>query len=118
MINTGGRNNLKKRRQSAWVPNDNIVKFDVGSMTPEEIELKMKELYQKVDGVWRCLACDYTSSHSSHQVRRHIETHLDGLSYTCNACNKEFRTKPTLDEHNRKWCHIRHEHSKKSFQMS
>ena len=101
LIDTDGKNHVKKRRELVRVPNDNIAKFDVGSMTPEEIEVKIKELYQKVDGAWRCLACDYTAKHNSQQVRRHIETHLDGLSYTCTLCNKEFRSKPSLDTHNR-----------------
>ena len=118
LVNNDDSYHPKKSRQSVRVPYNDIKKIEVGSMTPEEIEVKIKELYQKVEGIWRCLACDYTAKHNSQQVRRHIETHLDGLSYTCNACNKEFRTKPSLDEHNRKWCHIRQKHSKKSFKMS
>merc|ERR1712147_19084 len=62
LTNTDNSDHQKKRRQSARVHNDNVTKFDVGSMTPEEIEVKRKELYQKDDGVWRCLACDYITS--------------------------------------------------------
>ena len=94
---------IQKRRQSVRVSKNDTAKFDMGSMTPEEIEVKIKELYQKVDGVWRCLACDYTTPHSS-TIRRHIETHLDGLSYSCNMCNKEFRSKASLDDHKRNHC--------------
>ena len=102
LINTDDSNHPKKSRQSVRVPQNDIAKFEVGSMTPKEIEMKIKELYQKVDGVWKCLACDYTSSRSySGHMRRHIETHLDGLSYPCNMCTKEFRSKPCLYEHNK-----------------
>ena len=61
LIKTDDSEHPKKRRQSVRVSHDNNEKFDVGSMTPEEIEGKIKELYQKVDGVWKCLACDYTA---------------------------------------------------------
>ena len=48
------------------------------------------------------MACDYTAKHNSGTIRRHIETHLDGLSYPCNMCNKEFRSNDSLYHHNRK----------------
>ena len=44
---------LNKRTQSVRV------QVEVGSMTSEEIEVKRNELFQKVDGVWKCLKCDY-----------------------------------------------------------
>ena len=79
--------------------NRNVAKFDAVSMTAEEIEIKKKELYQRVDGVWRCHACTYTTTHSSGNIKKHVETHLDGLCYTCNLCNKEFRSKDSLINH-------------------
>ena len=104
LINTDGPAHAKKSRQSVRVPHNDIEKFEVGLMTAEEIDVKIRELYQKVDGVWTCLACDYTSSRmSSGHIRRHIETHLDGLSYTCNMCNKEFRSQHCFNEHKRKF---------------
>ena len=73
-----------------------VAKFDVRSMTATEIDLKMRELYQKVDGVWRCLVCDYSTKHNSGHVRNHVETHLEGLSYKCTLCSKEFRYRNSL----------------------
>ena len=64
-----------------------------------EIEMKIRELYQKVDGTWRCNACDYSTRKNSSQIRRHVETHLNGLSYTCPSCNKEFKTRNSLCVH-------------------
>ena len=75
----------------------------------EEKENKMKELYEIVDGVARCLKCDYTSASSKggSNIRRHVETHIEGLSYTCTHCNKEFRLKCSLNTHisrsHKKW---------------
>ena len=66
-------------------------KIDVGSMTPDEIEIKMSSIYEKKEGGWNCLECGYTTSINSSTMRRHVETHFKGLSYNCTLCNKEFR---------------------------
>ena len=87
------------RRQYKVVKTD-VENFDVRSMTSEEIEGKRKELYEKDNGVWRCLACDYTSaSIRSSQVRLHVETHLDGLCFTCDICKKDFRSRHMFYQH-------------------
>ena len=88
-----------KRRQISRVHSNDAARIDVGSMSREEIELKIKELYEKVDGVWRCLACEYTTNTNSGIIRRHIESHIDGLSYTCTLCNKDFRSRNILTIH-------------------
>ena len=80
-------------------PSNDATKINVGTMSPEEIKLKIEELYEKVDGVWRCLACVYTTNNSSGSIRRHIESHIDGLSYKCTQCNKEFRSSNILTTH-------------------
>ena len=88
------------RRQYSRSSSIDVTKFDVGSMTSEEIDKKMRELYEKTDEGWRCLACGHTNSGSrSSNIRMHVETHLDGLSYNCNICNKEFRSRKALDNH-------------------
>ena len=79
------------RRENPLSTFYDTVKFDVGSMTPDEIQLKTEGLYEKRDGAWRCLACDYTTTSDGGKMRRHIETHLEGLSYTCTFCSKQFR---------------------------
>ena len=86
-----------KRQQSRTAFND-ITKFDVGSLTPEEIEQKTTDLYEEKDRVFNCLACEYTCQRSGH-MKRHIEVHFDGLSFACTFCNKEFRSKNSLIKH-------------------
>ena len=85
------------------VAQNNVEKLDVTSLTPDEIEGKRKELYQKIDEVWRCLACDYISSYAkSSAIRLHVETHLDGLCFTCDICNKDFSSRRLLAWHKNK----------------
>ena len=94
---------FKPRRQQPRAPryitNKSITKFDVSSMTSEEIERKKEDLIEKNDGGWSCLACDYSTSINSSTMKKHIETHFEGLSYTCTLCNKEFRSKHSLTNH-------------------
>ena len=87
----------RTRRQSRTPVND-ITKFNVGSWTPDEIEQKTTDLYEKRDRAFSCLACEYTTSERAN-VRRHIEVHFDGLLYTCSICSKEFRSKNSLIKH-------------------
>ena len=86
------------RRQYVRIPSSDASKIDVTSFTTEEIEEKIKELHQKIDGMWTCMVCDYTSTKSTN-VKKHVEKHIDGLSYSCNLCNKEFRLINSLNHH-------------------
>ena len=88
---------INTRRQFSRTNADD--RIDVSNLNNEEIEDKMKELYEKRDGVWNCLACDYTTSSNSGDIRKHVEIHLDGLCYTCNICSKEFRSSNILFAH-------------------
>ena len=88
------------RRQNLRSAQNDVTKFDVGSCTPEEIEKKTIDLYEKRDGVFSCLACEYTTSKlDCYKMKRHIEVHFKGLSYPCSVCNKEFRSKNSLVKH-------------------
>ena len=81
-------------------PKDPAV-FNASSMTAEELKMKRKELYQKVDGALECLACDYATKDRSN-IKKHIDKHIEGLSYTCRVCSKEFPTKTAQLSHMKK----------------
>ena len=99
LVNTTEPVVVKQRRQYSRATSNDVPKIFVGDMTHEEIEAKTKELYKKIDGVWTCLQCGKTSSGQSCNIRFHVETHMDGLCYTCNICKKEFRSKNSLNFH-------------------
>ena len=73
-------------------------RLDVTSMTPEKVEVEVEKLYQKTDGVWSCLVCPFTNF-KKYSLKRHVEVHVHGLSYTCNFCQEEFSLKNSLDGH-------------------
>ena len=74
-----------------------------GTSNLEEVDQKIEELTDRVNGVWTCKACGKTSQRKR-DLGWHIETHLDGLSFPCNDCEKTFRSRSALDNHRRKFC--------------
>jgi len=64
-----------------------------------EIQSKIDEILTKTDGVITCTACGKSGTHPGN-MKRHVQTHIDGLSYTCNICNKSFRSKNSFQNHN------------------
>ena len=87
---------VKTRRPITKAHDD--IRIDATSMTPDEVKVEIEKLYNKTDGVWICLTCGYTDV-KRFNLKRHVELHIDGLSYKCNFCPKEFRSKNLLDKH-------------------
>ena len=65
-----------------------------------EIDEKFAELIEKEDnGPYRCTVCERKIK-EKRDMKRHLETHLSGLSYTCPQCSKSFRSSHSLRMHN------------------
>ena len=88
----------KRRRQNSRGPLNVTAVFNASSLTTEEVEMKRKELYQKDDSVWICLVCDYDTKDGSN-IKKHVEKHIEGLSYPCTLCSKEFKSRVTFYRH-------------------
>ena len=63
-----------------------------------EVEEKIQEILSKQDGVYHCSICGYNNK-SKRDMVRHIETHIEGLSYSCSVCQKTFRSRNSLHTH-------------------
>ena len=50
---------------------------------------------------FECRTCGKTAKNSS-DIRRHVEIHIEGLSYECNICGNTFRSRMSLNFHIRK----------------
>ena len=61
------------------------------------------------DGNYRCVMCGKVSNgklkhHRLYNLKKHVEVHIDGLSYPCTKCDKTFRSKTTYNTHQTKGC--------------
>ena len=67
---------------------------DIGS----QIETMMERIN---DGEynWKCTVCRKMTKGSQTQMKRHVEVHLEGLSYPCTQCGKVSRSSNCLNKH-------------------
>ena len=74
----------------------------VDSSDPESVERKILEVMTSLgSGDYRCRVCGKVSKGRSARtiMRQHIETHLEGLSYPCQLCDRTCRTRNALRAH-------------------
>ena len=70
---------------------DNISEVD------EQVE---QNITRKLDGTYSCNICGKNiKSKSKTDIKRHIETHLEGLCFSCPICEKTFRSRNLLGNH-------------------
>ena len=68
-----------------------------------EVEEKIEQLIERREGRHHCRSCDYSSPNRGH-AKEHAELHIEGLSYSCQFCDKIFRLKHSLR------CHVSSHH--------
>ena len=61
-------------------------------------EETIQEHLGREDGVYYCKVCNYSKKKKQH-VTNHIETHIEGLSYSCTVCHKTFRSRNSYLNH-------------------
>ena len=72
----------------------------VNDLNSDDTKERIEQLIlQHVNG-WQCLQCGKTSNKRD-TIRRHVEIHIDGLSYECPKCFQTFNTKSNLYSHNK-----------------
>merc|ERR1712126_504784 len=64
-----------------------------------EVDSKFQELVvQEEDKNYRCTVCEKRMSHKTN-MKKHLETHMTGLSYDCQHCGKTFRSSNSRNNH-------------------
>ena len=93
--------------------NKRIDKSFVTSVAVMGNDMDMKDISDKIneyleecsDGTYKCNVCGKISTKSIHKgtqkqnMEKHIETHLDGLCFTCPICQKTCRSRNSLAIH-------------------
>merc|ERR1712189_81049 len=96
--------NFKKERKSfpQSTQNESITKtISVIGHNQEEVDQKIRDLITKESDIYKCTVCGKLSNHLAN-MKRHVEVHIDGLSYSCNICDKTFRSMRAKADHKRK----------------
>ena len=71
-----------------------------GDTSIEELNLLLAEKMEKIDGIYTCKVCQKTSKDKTN-LGKHIESHLEGLCFSCNECSQQFRSRMALRHHKR-----------------
>ena len=84
--------------------NEEKISLDASAIEDiEELDQKINELISVDNGVPSCTLCGKTAKLKS-DIKRHIETHMEGLSFPCQQCEKTFKLRQTLQNH----CRTKH----------
>ena len=65
-----------------------------------ELDKKIDTMLDKFDGFWTCSVCGKTDKNNrKDNLRKHIETHIEGVSHPCGHCGRIFRSRNSLQGH-------------------
>ena len=89
-------NDNSKSKEQTKSDDGSSDKIKVGSL--EEAHKIINEMMEKTDGAFKCTSCGLESKYKG-AIKKHIETHLEGLEYNCQNCDKVFGTRHALATH-------------------
>ena len=82
---------------------DHTSRYDISlndRSSVDEIELKVTEnLVKNSNGDYTCNICGKEGGKHIRNMKNHIETHLDGISFSCSICGKQFRSRNSMNSH-------------------
>ena len=66
-----------------------------------ELEQKIQEMTETDDDKLICRVCGKvtTGRNKKQDIGKHIETHIEGLSFDCQLCDRTFRSRNSLKTH-------------------
>ena len=74
------------------------IALTVSTENESEVDAKVSEILEKNGDNFVCTVCSKVGKHR-YNMTRHVQTHIGGLSYPCNTCDKTFRSKNSLQKH-------------------
>ena len=88
--NTGTKERRKKKSKKP-------VQYTVSAQNKDAAGA-VDQLVIKNEDKWECKSCGKTAKTSS-DMRRHVEIHIEGLSFECQFCGNTFRSRMRLKDH-------------------
>ena len=66
----------------------------------EEINAKLSENIQRDDdGTFSCMICGKSGVKCRRNMKNHVETHMEGLFFQCEMCDKTTKTRQAMRRH-------------------
>ena len=72
--------------------------FSEGDTSIEELNQLLAENMEKINGMYMCKICQKTSKDKTN-LGKHVESHLEGLCFSCNECPQQYRSRDALRKH-------------------
>ena len=96
------RNSFRERQIVREAKENTLVAISIDQEEIGNVNAKLNENMEKCeDGSYRCKICGKMSGlkNAAQNMRNHIETHTEGLSFSCPICQKTFRSRNSLFSH-------------------
>jgi predicted RNA-binding Zn-ribbon protein involved in translation (DUF1610 family) len=81
--------------------NDNIVPSGEEMLVgvAEDVKTTINSMLERIgNGEFKCTMCGKINTHRA-SMGRHIETHIEGISYPCSQCGKITKSSHALTKH-------------------
>ena len=90
----------ERRRYKQSTSSSVAVTGSFSDLNTAEIDEKIAEyLVRAEDGTYSCGVCGKAGDNKRQNMRNHVETHIEGLSFPCQSCDKTFRSRHALACH-------------------
>ena len=63
-----------------------------------ELMERISEMTERKEDFYICKFCQKQARNKNH-IGKHIESHIDGITLTCEYCNKKFRSRESIRMH-------------------
>ena len=84
------------------VTNDQEKVSTISETNMEALQAKIDSILENdITGEYKCTVCGKTTKgkDAKRNIRRHIETHIEGVAHPCNQCEKVSRSSHSLEKH-------------------
>ena len=68
----------------------------------DDVKAAVDELLERDGELWICKTCEKSSRDKSN-MKKHVEIHIEGLSFECQLCGQTFRSRDILSNHKKRF---------------